>query len=135
VSVAKRSTSAAISVDPRQLGARLSASGAGHLTVQRFRRFFRMARDWIRPEDQGSASAPGAGLPSSFCGFLRGRAYVVRRAEARARRGGAGEWRLEMAGVPPILFPATGVDTEESVRATAGRLLVGVLPEDVSSST
>jgi hypothetical protein len=71
-----------------------------------------------------------ADVPTSLCGFLRGKAYVVRFVERRARRRPSGEWLLEMSGIPPILFPAARGDTETTVRAMAKGLLLAVLPEE-----
>jgi hypothetical protein len=68
-------------------------------------------------------------MPVSMCGFLRGKPYVVRFIERRARRDASGEWLLEMPGIPPILFPAARSDTEATVRHLAERLLLSVLPE------
>ena len=69
-------------------------------------------------------------MPSSFCGFLRGRLYVVRFEDSKPRRHGVGEWLVEMPGIPPILFPGSGDDSEAAVRQTAERYLMLLLPEE-----
>jgi hypothetical protein len=69
-------------------------------------------------------------MPSSFCGFLRGTPYVVRFVEPRPGRSGPGEWRVEMRGVPPILFPGSPNDSNAAVRRSAERYLMLVLPAE-----
>lgn len=64
---------------------------------------------------------------SSFCGFLRGKPYVVRLV---AGTRGPGEWLVEMSGLPPIVFPARPGDSDAAVRHTAEQLLMLTLPED-----
>jgi len=66
----------------------------------------------------------------SLVGFLRRRPYVVRFVEPQSRRDGLGQWLIEMAGIPPTLFPAASGDTEATVRETTERILMRVLPEE-----
>jgi hypothetical protein len=71
-----------------------------------------------------------APMASSLCGFLRGKPYVVRVVEARSGRNAPREWLVEMRGIPPILFPGSPTDSETSVRRSAERFLMLVLPEE-----
>ena len=69
-------------------------------------------------------------MPSSFCGFLWGKPYVVRFVEPRPGRSGPGEWLVEMRGIPPILFPGSPDDSNAAVRRSAERYLMLVLPAE-----
>ena len=74
-------------------------------------------------------------------GEFWGKPYLVRRVGGQLRNAAAegvmsaewqvqrGEWRLERQGIPPLLFPATPLDTEVTVREFAERLLARILPE------
>jgi len=62
-------------------------------------------------------------VPASYWGVLARRPYVVRWLDT-------GEWRIDMPGIPPILFPAAVDDSEASIRHRAEHLLILVLPED-----
>lgn len=69
-------------------------------------------------------------MRGSLEGLLRRRPYTVRWVEGTGRWRGAGEWRIEMPGVPPILFPAAHDDSETKVRTMAEQIVALVLPED-----
>jgi hypothetical protein len=71
-----------------------------------------------------------APMASSFCGFLRGRTYVARFVKPRSGRNALGEWLVEMPGIPSIVFPGSPNDSETSVRRSAERFLMLVLPEE-----
>ena len=69
-------------------------------------------------------------MVSSFCGFLRGKPYVVRLVDPQSGRNAHGEWLVEMPGIPPILFPGSPGESETSVRRSAERFLMLVFPEE-----
>jgi len=69
-------------------------------------------------------------VAANFCGFLRGKPYVIRFVEPRSGRRAVGEWLVEMPHIPPILFPAGPQDNDAAVRRTAEALLSLVLPEE-----
>lgn len=69
-------------------------------------------------------------VAASLCGFLRGKPYVIRFVQPRSGRRAVGEWLVEMAGIPPIMFPAGQRDNEAGVRRAAEELLALLLPED-----
>jgi len=69
-------------------------------------------------------------MAASFCGFLRGKPYMIRFVQPRSGRHAVGEWLVEMPGIPPILFPAGQQDDEAVVRRAAEGLLAQLLPED-----
>ena len=58
-------------------------------------------------------------MVSGFCGFLWGKPYVVRFVESRTGRGGAGEWLMEMPGIPTIFFPGGEMDPVTAFGAAA----------------